>query len=394
VLIPSPHSRAWFLLPQVVSRLSAVVTFAFIANSTSTDALGVFAIISAVGSGAVALGPAMVAKPLAATADASERRKRAHFALSAVVLSAATVGAIFASAAMVTSGLVRLTLAGAALMTWGAAVLEAAYWTGVFSRNPRRAGTANAIAYAAQAVVAAIAVRAINTDYVVLVPPGVLSLAAIVTLLRQPPSFANARAWYRDYKATWLPYVGGSAASIAMIQAIPLIVTAKVGLGGASVFRALEIAFGPTNLAAAVTGNSLLARDVHDARGELRVYRRAGTGLALIAIANGLLLILTPFSVIEGLLGSAAGVLRDDVVVASLFRVGQAVSTIGLVVLIPLYPARRIGAINVLSVVATITALIGGLLLDDLAGAFAALAAVEAAWVVAFWFLIKRRMSP
>ncbi len=376
------------MLPQVVSRLAALVAFAIVANAARADVLGVFALISAVLSGAVAIGPAIVAKPLAATADPEERRRRTHLAVSAAAAVAAVASMAFLVGAALTTGLVRLTLLGGALAAWGGLALEGAYWAAVFRAGPRGAGIRLAAAYAAQTLATLLAAAAGFGEALVLVPPATLALGGVLALTRQRPTVPAARTWFTAHRAGWLPYVGGTAASVGMVQAIPLLLTATVGLTGASVFRALELTFGPTNLAATVTTNALLAREGRS--GLPRLYRRAGLALAVLALANGSVLLLVPMDVLEALLGHAAQPLRDEGIVATLYRTSYAVSLVGAILLVPVFAARTIGLLNVGVVAGTLSALLVGLLVGGLTGGFAALSVTETAYAVLYATLLAR----
>jgi hypothetical protein len=383
-------SRVWFFVPQAASRLAALVSFAVIANHVRPDDLGVFALISAVASGAIALGPAIVAKPLAAAADREERERLATLAVSAAIAVAVAGFLVLSVASLVTHGLVRLTLAGAGLATLGVLTVEATYWAFVFTRGARGVGLVVAGAYALQAGATLVAAHFTDRAGLVLVPPAALALAGVLAIGLQRPTLRAASAWYRDYRADWLPYVGGSAAGIASVQAIPLIVTGTVGLTGASVFRALELAFGPTNLSATVTSNSLLAHS-GDSRAETRrLYRRANIELGLVAVVNGLLLWRLPPGVVRPLLGHATATLQAHAVAGSAFRVAYTVSLVGVILLVSRYTARTVGVINVVSVVVTLLALTVGLVVGGIRGGFVALAITEAAQVTLSYVLLRR----
>ncbi|MDP9377903.1 MAG: hypothetical protein M3P40_10105 [Actinomycetota bacterium] len=374
-----------------MSRLSALAAFAAVANNTSADVLGVFALISAVAAAGVALGPAIVAKPLAATEGQAERRRRAHHAVSASAAVAAAAAIAFAACSVPADGLVGLTLLGAAFAAWGALTVEAVYWAIVFTSGARRAGWIAAAVYAVQAG-GTLALAGLGLGrYLALAPSALLAAAGTIALLCLHPSPAAARAWLTDYRPQWLPYVGGVAASIAMVQAIPLLLTAIVGLTAASVFRALELTFGPTNLAASVTTNAALARSGRD--GFRALYRKAGILLALIAMGNGLALVLAPRALLELVLGTAADPLIEVAATAIFYRTAYAVSLVGAIVLVPVYHARTIGLVTAGAVVVTLSAMLLGLVAGGLPGGFAGLGVSEATLAAMYWVLLRRRMA-
>ena len=381
-------ARGWFLVPQVFSRLSAIVVFALVANATTTSYLGAFAIATAVGAGAQALGPALVAKPLAAVPPA-QRGPRAVPAISAAAATGVAAATVLLGASLLVDGLPRITLAAAGLTAAGVLGLEAAFWTTVFTRGARPAGLGLAGAYLAQ-VLATVAVAALEPGpHLVLVPGGTLAVCAAVLVAAQRPRPAAARVWWAGYRHEWLPYVFGSASSIALVQAIPLALAGLAGLAATSLYRAVELVFGPTNLAVSVTGNALLAREEPGRVREL--YRRAGAVLALLAVGNGLVLALAPPEALGLLVGELAGELQELAGVATLQRSAMAVASMGGILLVPLLSARLNGVLSVAASGLSFLALVVGLLAGGLVGGLAALAVTELVLAVVFGSLLRRR---
>jgi hypothetical protein len=372
-----------------MSRISAVVVFAIIANETTATLLGVFALISALGGAAQALGAAMVAKPLAATADPAERTEVAGVAVAAAALTAVALSAALAAGAVLTDSLLELTLAGAALAGGAFLALEAAYWALVFTRGPRLAGLSLGTVYAIQIGVTAVAASVAEGPGLVLVPAGALAVAALILTVRLAPPWRSAARWYTDHRGRWLPYVGGSAASIALVQAIPLTLTATVGLAAVSLYRAVELAFGPTNLAMGFTTNALLGRERPGRLGE--VYRKGAIALASVALVNGAALAVAPTDVLGLLVGGGAGALQELVAVGTLHRTAFAISSVGAILIISAISARAVGAMNVVTAVGTLALLTAGVLIGELAGAFAGLAVAEVLHAALNAAMLRRR---
>ena len=365
---------AWVLLPQAVSRLSAIYVFAAAATRADAAQLGVLAVATAVTAGAFGLAPAVVGKPLAALDDDGARRERAPLAQSAAVLASLVAGLALGTAALLTDGSLRLTLACAALGVPAAMVVESEYWRSVFLRGRKPAGLVLASSYLVQSAAVTVAAVWLSPTEVVLAPFAGLALSALLVLAWRGLSPRGAWAWATTYRATWLPYVSGVAASVVLVQAIPIVLSLTVGLAAASVYRAGELAFGGTNLAIGVATQTLLTQETPDPR---RSYRRVGVVLAAVSLANGLVLALVPTALLARVIGPTAPLLHDLLVLITLQRVSFGLAVLAGVLLIPLVPARLVGLLQVVGAGLNLALLVAGSLTLGLPGAFAGLAVAE-----------------
>jgi hypothetical protein len=375
-------------LPQATSRLVSVYVFAVAAQRCSAAQLGTLAIGTAVASAATAVSPALVGKPLAALSDGEERRQRGPQAQSAAVTVAFLIAVALAVAAVSTEGLTRLALVGGALGLPAAMVVESSYWRQVFVNGAPPAGIRLSGAYAGQALIVTAAALWAPTDWVVLSPFLGLLLVAFVLLLTtsRELSLSGARQWFGPLRPTWLPYVVGVAAGVALVQAIPIVLTATAGLAATSVYRACELAFGGANLIIGVIGQTFLTQGSARPR---RAYLRGGLVGVVVALGNGLVIHLLPPDLLRVVVGPLVAPLLEVLPVMTAQRASLALSTVGAMLLVPLISARRHGSLDVLAAAVALGLLIAGGVIFGLDGAIAGLAIAEVALAVLYLVLLR-----
>jgi hypothetical protein len=363
--------------------------FAVVAQVAEPDVLGAFAVATVISSASLALAPALVGRPLAGLGPDGDVRGEAPRAHSAAVLASLLVGTGALACAPAFDGLVRLTLLSAGIGIPAVMLAESSFWRDAFTVGSRRAGGLLSAAYAFQVAVVVTAALLLDPSAVVVSPFAALLAFGVVTLLvRRPLSFAGARTWVLRRRPVWVPYVLGVAASIALVQAIPVVITATAGFESASVYRAGELAFGGTNLLIGIATQNLLARGTDRPR---RTYARLTVALAVVALLNGLVLALLPDAVLRVLVGPIEPLLRDVLAIITVQRCALAVSSIGAFLLIPLLAARRVGLLDIGAAALSFTALLVGSLLLDLRGALGGLAAAEGVLAILYYVILRRR---
>lgn len=378
----------WVLLPQAVSRLCALYVFAASARRLSVEELGLLAVATAVTAGAFALASAVVGKPLAVL-DAEGRDRLGRSACSFAVVAALAVAVVLTATAVAVTGEVRTALLACAVGVPATMAVEGTYWRSVFVHGRRRAGIVLSACYLSQAVALTVAVAALSPTAVVLSPfVGLAVAGAVVLALDGGLSLSGARAWAGQHRASWLPYVFGVGAAVALVQAVPVILALSAGLAAASVYRAGELAFGATNLLIGVVVQTQLTGDAPDA---LRTYRRSAVVLAAVAVANGLVLALLPTSVLRPFLGPVAAQLQEVLGPFTVLRVALGVASVGSVLLVRMLSARRVGLYGVASAVLSASALVAGALADGLVGGVSGLALAELAIALFYGRLLVRR---
>ncbi len=381
--------RAWLALPQVVSRLTSVVVFALVAQRVDSGSLGAFSVATVISSASLALAPALVGKPLANLVARGAVVQEAPFAQSAAVAGSVLAGSGLLVAALVSDGLVRLTLLGAAIGVPAVMIVESSFWRDVFTGGSRRAGGLLSLAYAVQALGVVTAVLTLNSRAVVLSPfVTLLAVGTVILLVRRGLTARGAWIWFRHRRSSWLPYVLGVAATVALVQAIPVVITATAGFGSASVYRAGELAFGGTNLLIGIATQSLLARGTSRPRA---TYARFTAALLVVAVLNGLVLALLPDALLRALVGPAEPLLREVLLIVTVQRCALAVSSIGGVLLVTLVSARRSGLLDVIAASVSFTSLVIGSVLYDLRGALGGLAAAEVLLSGMYFLLLRKR---
>lgn len=382
------RAGGWILLPQAVSRLTSVYVFAVVAHFTNAAELGALAVGTAITSAAVALAPAVVGKPLASLEDEDLRRERAPMAQSAAVLGLLGLAVLLGLAAVLTDGLIRMSLLGGALGLPAAMVVESTYWRTVFVRGPRPAGLGLSGAYVTQALLVTLAGLWLPPRLLVVAPFAALLLVAVVVVLRQPGlSLRGARLWTGPFRSSWVPYVLGVLAGIAVVQAIPTVLTATAGFEAASVYRAGELAFGGTNLLIGVASQTLLTQGSARPR---RAYLQVSALICVIAALNGIVLALVPESLVRLVLGPVTHLLLGVLVLMTVQRIALAVSSIGATLIVPLISARFFGLLDVLTAAVAMAGLVVGGLLGGLTGALVGLAGAEIVFAVSYGFILRR----
>jgi hypothetical protein len=381
--------RAWLALPQVVSRLTSVVVFALVAQRVDSGSLGAFSVATVISSASLALAPALVGKPLANLVARGVTLQEAPFAQSAAVAGSVLVGSGLLVAALASDGLVRLTLLGAAIGVPAVMIVESSFWRDVFTGGSRRAGGLLSMAYGVQALGVVTAVLTLDSRAVVLSPfVTLLAVGTVILLARRGLTARGAWIWFRDRRSSWLPYVLGVAASVALVQAIPVVITATAGFGSASVYRAGELAFGGTNLLIGIATQSLLARGTSRPRA---TYARFTAALLVVAVLNGLVLALLPDGLLRALVGPAEPLLREVLLIVTVQRCALAVSSIGGVLLVTLVSARRSGLLDVVAATVSFTSLVVGSVLFGLRGALGGLAAAEVLLSGMYFLLLRKK---
>jgi hypothetical protein len=378
----------WFFLPQAVSRLSSIYVFAAVAHRANAGQLGALALATAFSSASLALAPAVVGKPLAALSDPAVRRERAPLAHSAAVLGSVAVALALAPLTVVTHGLVRLALLGGVLGVPAVMIVESSYWRSVFVAGPRAAGLSLSAAYGLQAVVVTAAAAWLPARIVVIAPFAGLGLAALMVIAwARELTTTGALRWLTTFRGLWLPYVVGVGASVALVQTIPVALSATAGFASASTYRAGELAFGGTNLLIGVSSQTLLTQDTKRPR---EVYVRVSAGLVLAAGLNALAIQLAPRRLLDALIGPTAPLLVEVLAVVTVQRAALAVSSIGAILLLPLITARKFGLLDVVAAGTSLALLVIGCVVDGLAGGLAGLAIAEVFLAVLYARLLRR----
>ena len=386
-----PDAKVWILLPQVVSRLSALYVFAVAANRVSAEELGVLAVATAATAAAFGLVPAVVGRPLAVLPEGPVREERAPQAQSLATLSGLAAGALLGVGSAVTDGFLALTLLACAVGVPAAAVVESRYWRAVFLSGRRPAGLALAAAFLCQSAAVTAAALWAPPTAVVLSPFVGLALAAAGVLVAQRGGLspAGARTWAGRYRPTWAPYVGGVLAVVALLQAVPTVLALVAGLEAASVYRAGELLFGGTNLLLAVAANVLLTQETADAR---RTYARAGGLLVAAAVGNGVVLAAVPERLVALLVGPVAGTVQDVWAVFTVQRAALALAYVGSVLVLRVLAPRTVGALAAAGAALNLALLLVGVLLGGVAGALVGLAVAESVVAGGYVLLVSRRV--
>lgn len=381
---------SWVLLPQAVSRLSALYVFAVAANRLTVEELGVLAIATAAAGTSVGIAPAIVAKPLAAISEAAERRRRAPWAGSFAVVTAVVVGLLVAAGAAAAGGYLRLTLAACAIAAPGAMAVESSYWRTVFKYGRRRAGLLQSSVYLAQAVVTTAAALLLPAEAVILAPFAALAIAGAVSVTALGGvDLRGAWRWVTAYRATWLPFLYGVAAAAVLAQLIPIVLAVAVGLPAASAYRAAELVFGATNLLIGVLVQGYLTRDTSDRR---RAYKRSISLVVAVATANGVAVALLPDWVLSAVLGPVVPLLREILVPMTLQKAFMGIAFVGSILLVGVVSAVRLGALGVVSAGLGLVLLTAGALAAGLPGGVAGLMIAEA-FVAAYMVILMRRVT-
>lgn len=382
-------ARLWVLAPQAVSRLAAVCVFALAAARLDAEALGVLAVATAVAAGSSALAPAIVGKPLAVLSTRAEREQTATLAQSFAVLASLLVGAALGAAGLLSSGPLRSVLLLSAIGVPAGMAVESEYWRAVFLHDRRRAGLTVCAAFVVQAGAVSVAAVLLSDAAVQAAPFVALAFAgAFVVVRAKGASARDAWAWGTRYRPSWLPYVFGVAAAVALLQAVPIVLSVTVGLAAASTYRAGELAFGLTNLLIGVVVQTQLTQDASDLR---RTYRRCATGLLVVAVLNGAVLTLLPVAVLQPLLGSVADDLQEVVLPFTFLRAALGPASVGSVLLVRRMSARGIGLLGVASAALSAAALVLGAVVGGLAGGVLGLAVAEVAIAICYYQLLRRR---
>jgi hypothetical protein len=374
---PSRGRRAgmWFILPQGVSRLSSFYIFAVLAHRVDAGHLGAMALATAFASGAFALAPAIVGKPLAVATDPEDRLKLAPLSHSAAVLCSVAMAMCLVPAALFTHGLVRLAFISGVVGIPTVMIVESTYWRSVFVDGPRASGLTYSAAYAVQAAIVTGAAFVLSPGPLVVVSFAALGLPALVLLLRtRDLTPTRAWQWLTAYRRLWWPYVVGVSAAVALVQAIPAVLGATAGLEAASTYRAGELAFGGTNLLIGVSTQSLLTQSTTKPR---QVYIRVSSALLIIAALNGLVIGLVPSTFLETFIGPTTPLLLGVLLIVTVQRAALAVSSVAAILLVPLISPRRFGLVDVVSAVTSMSLLVLGALLHGLAGGLTGLAVAE-----------------
>ncbi|GAB3321586.1 hypothetical protein GCM10027451_43280 [Geodermatophilus aquaeductus] len=336
------------------------------------------------------MAPAIVGKPLASLRERDRLHTDAASAQSAAVLAGLVVGAGALAGAALCDGLVRLTLLCAGIGIPAVMIVESSFWRDAFTAGSRRAGGLLSAAYGFQVVVVVVAVvLSASSAVVVLSPFAALAAFGVVSLLvRRHLTVRGARTWVTVRRPSWMPYVIGVAASVVLVQSIPVVITATAGFESASVYRAGELAFGGTNLLIGITSQNLLARGTDRPR---RVYARSTVALAVVAVLNGLVLFLLPDAVLRLLVGPIEPLLREVLPIITVQRCALAVSSIGAFLLIPRLTPRRAGLLDVTAAALSFVALLVGSLVLGLSGALGGLALAEVVLAGLYYVILRKQ---
>lgn len=386
---PGLSAGGWVLLPQAVSRLSALYVFAVAARAVEARDLGVLAIATAAGAAAFGVVPAVVGKPLAAMKDDAQRRLAAARAASSAVLLSLPVAAVLGAAALATAGTARLTLLACSAAVVGSTLVEAQYWRAVFEHGRRRAGVGLSVAFLVQCLAVTLAVARGGAAAVVLAPFTALVVVGTVSIAAGGGlTLSGARLWITGERRLWLPYVWGVSAGVVLVQAVPLILTSTAGLEAAAGYRALELLFGATNLLLGVAVRALLTEDSVDRR---RAYRLVVLPIAGVALVNGAALVAVQPSALEAVVGSAASVIAlPALLLFTAQRMLLSPAHVGGTLLVHVLPAGRVGLLGVLNSLLHFVLLVIGAWWAGLAGGLAGLAVAEAVAAVVHTWLVHR----
>lgn len=378
------------LLPQAVSRLSAVYVFVVAAQVVTAEQLGILAIATAATAASFAVAPAVVGKPLAVLDDLQLRRERGPMAQSFAVTLSLAMAAVLALAALPAGGDLRLALLACALGIPGAMMVESHYWSTVFVSGRRRAGLVLTASFLMQSVAVTVAAAALSPTAVVLSPfVGLVLTAAVLLAADGGISVSGARTWGTKHRATWGPYMLGVAASVTLVQAIPIVLSLTAGLAAASVYRAGELLFGGTNLLIGVISQTLLTQET---RRLARAFKLGGGILMTAAVLNGLLLWVLPVSLLDSLVGDIAVVLVDLLPAFTLQRAALGLASVGSILLVRVLSARRVGALAGISAGLNLVALVLGAAAYGVVGGIAAMAAAECL-IAAYYVVLIRRAT-
>ena len=386
--LKSTDGGVWVLLPQAVSRLTALFVFAAAARRLDAEELGLLAVATAVTAGAFALAAAVVGKPLAVL-DAGERDRLGRHAQSFSVVAALAVGVVLTACGLALTGPVRTALLACAVGVPATMAVESHYWRSVFVHGRRRAGVVLSACYLSQAAAVTLAVLVLSPTGVVLSPFVGLALAGTVVVVADGGlSLSGARAWAGEHRPSWLPYVFGVVAAVALVQAVPIILALSAGLAAASIYRAGELAFGATNLLIGVVVHTHLTGIAPVA---LRTYWRSAVALVVLAVANGLLIGVLPTSVLRPFLGPVAEQLQEVLVPFTALRAALGVASVGSVLLVRMLTARRVGLYGVACAGISALALVAGSLAGGLVGGVTGLAVAEIMIAMFYGRLLVRR---
>lgn len=384
-----PDGGVWVVLPQGVSRLSAVFVFAVTARNVDADTLGTLAIATAVTAGVAAFAPAVVGKPLAVLTDERELRRQAPAAQSFSVLAALLLGVVLATVAVAVTGPARTVLLACAVGVPGAMAVESDYWRTVFLHGRKRGGLRLSAAYLVQALAVTLGALLLGPTGLVLSPfLGLAAAGAVLVALDGGVSWRAGRQWLLVHRSAWLPYVLGVSAAAALAQAIPVVLAVAAGLPASSAYRAGELVFGLTNLLIGVVVQARLTSAASDLR---RASWRASVVLVGVAVLNGVVVAVLPVSLLTQVVGPVAEQLRDVLVPFTVLRAALGVASVGGVLLLRHLSARRVGVLGVAAAALSATYLLVGVVLGDLTGALVGLAAAEAVIAAYYVRLLRQR---
>lgn len=385
------HARAgsWVLLPQAVSRLSAVYVFAIVAQRVTPEQLGVLAIATAATAGSFAVAPAVVGKPLAVLDDLELRRERGALAQAFAIALSLVVSGLLGLLAWPAQGNLRLALVACAIGVPAAMVVESHYWRTVFVAGRRHAGLVLTAGFLVQSAAVTAAAIVLEPTAVVLSPfVGLLAAALVLLVADRNISLRGARAWATDHRPTWVPYVWGVGASVVLVQAVPVVLSVTAGLAAASVYRALELLFGGTNLLIGVISQTLLTQDT---RRLMRAFQVGGGLLVLVALANGALLAVLPVRWLSALVGPTAELLGELLPAFTAQRAALGLASVGSILLVRVLSARRVGSLAVVAAALNLVLLVLGAQLGGVVGGITGMAVAES--LIAAWYVRLMRRS-
>jgi hypothetical protein len=381
----------WFAIPQIASRLSSFAIFGLLAHYNDAQGMGVFAVASAITSGAAGLAPAIVGKPLAnmrTDADLASTARRAH---SGAILLSLLASLLLVALACLANAQYATAMLLSAVGLPAAMCIEAGFWRISFTRGAKVAGPTLGAAYICQLLVVIVASQAIATEQLLWAPFIGLAISAFMAVgVTGRPDIHGAFAWLFRSWAKWSSYVAAAASSLVVALVTPTLLAATVSFSAAATYRAAEIAFGLVNVLIGITSQMLLTGPAGKPQQAARVLGWTTACLSAVSIFNGLVLELLPANVVSGLFGSVTGGLTAVVLVFAIQRAALSASSAGSSILVPHLSSARYGAISAITSLATIMLLVVGGLIGELAGAVAGLTAAEILTALVFFRCLKK----
>lgn len=385
---------------QVLASLQSLLISVLIARNSTVDEFGLFGVVFAVWAFTVGLIRSATSELYIFHAPMSSRDQRSSAApLATALILALAFSALTAGVGLVLPGYtVHLVWLAIALPLF---VLQDA--TRILLIALGRAGSALTIDVVCVTLIAAALLFVPAT-----VPPIVLlygwsilaALAGVAGTIRMRPRFSltTTREWWRKTKLESTKYSSDYVLTNALMPVAMVVTSAVVGLAGAAALRAAQMVFAPVTILArgllvAAANGVRHAADAGDMNRVLRISGAFAMFLAAISVVLGLLLLATPVSLLEQLVGSSAAVVKSVVPAAS---VATAALGVAMGAGLGLRALRAIGRVIVAKAISfpiALSALAAGAILLGAAGAQWGLALGEIVRAIWSWFYLAKRAS-